>query len=102
MQNSPTAAYLRECSLHERIMLAALLKVIKREGVGEVRWGDVSNQATPSISEVVYTTNNFAGPVSASDIHGRPHRRRRTNTEAYSPRIRYGTRVTYRLSGDVN
>src|SRR5882762_3270458 len=75
MQNSPTAAYLRECSLHERIMLAALLKVIKREGVGEVRWGDVSNQATLSISEVVYTTNNFAGPVSASDIHGRPHRR---------------------------
>jgi origin recognition complex subunit 1 len=41
MQNSPTAAYLRECSLHERIMLAALLKVIKREGVEEVRWGDV-------------------------------------------------------------
>jgi origin recognition complex subunit 1 len=44
MQNSPTAAYLRECSLHERIMLAALVKVIKREGVEEVRWGDVSNQ----------------------------------------------------------
>ena len=42
MQNSPTAAYLRECSLHERMMLAALLKVIKREGVEEVRWGDVS------------------------------------------------------------
>lgn len=41
MQNSPTAAYLRECSLHERIMLAALLRVIKREGVEEVKWGDV-------------------------------------------------------------
>lgn len=41
MQNSPTAAYLRECSLHERMMLAALLKVIRREGVEEVRWGDV-------------------------------------------------------------
>lgn len=42
MQNSPTAAYLRDCSLHEQIMLASLLKVIKREGVEEVRWGDVS------------------------------------------------------------
>lgn len=43
MQNSPTAAYLRDCSLHERMMLAALLKVIKREGIEEVRWADVSH-----------------------------------------------------------
>lgn len=42
MQNSPTAAYLRDCSLHERIMLAALIRVIKQQGVDEVRWGDVS------------------------------------------------------------
>jgi origin recognition complex subunit 1 len=42
MQNSPTAAYIRECSLHERIMLAALLKCIRKEGVEEVKWGDVS------------------------------------------------------------
>ena len=41
MQNSPTAAYLRELSFHERLMLAALLKCIKREGVEEIRWGDV-------------------------------------------------------------
>jgi hypothetical protein len=41
MQNSPTAAYLRECSIHERMMLVALIKVIKREGVEEVKWGDV-------------------------------------------------------------
>jgi Cdc6-like AAA superfamily ATPase len=41
MQNSPTAAYLRECSLHERMMLAALLKCIKREGVEEIKWGEV-------------------------------------------------------------
>lgn len=42
MQNSPTAAYIRDCSLHERIMLAAVLKCIKKEGVEEVKWGDVS------------------------------------------------------------
>lgn len=41
MQNSPTAAYLRELSFHERLMLAALLKCIKREGVEEIKWGDV-------------------------------------------------------------
>lgn len=41
MQNSPTAAYIRELSLHERMMLAALLKCVRRLGVEEIRWGDV-------------------------------------------------------------
>ncbi|KAM6490744.1 P-loop containing nucleoside triphosphate hydrolase protein [Amanita muscaria] len=44
MQNSPTAAYLRDCSFHERLMLASMLKCIKREGVDEIRWGEVQNQ----------------------------------------------------------
>lgn len=44
MQNSPTAAYLRECSFHERMMLASLIKCIKREGVEEIRWGEVQHQ----------------------------------------------------------
>ena len=42
MQNSPTAAYLRECTLHERIMLASLIKCVKREGTEEIKVGDVS------------------------------------------------------------
>ncbi|KAJ6619997.1 P-loop containing nucleoside triphosphate hydrolase protein [Mycena sp. CBHHK59/15] len=44
MQNSPTAAYLRECSFHERLMLASLVKCIKREGVDEIKWGEVQYQ----------------------------------------------------------
>ncbi|KAG6902579.1 hypothetical protein C0995_014586 [Termitomyces sp. Mi166 len=44
MQNSPTAAYLRECSFHERMMLASLIKCIKREGVQEIKWGEVQHQ----------------------------------------------------------
>ena len=42
MQNSPTAAYLRDCSFHERLMLASLLKCVKKEGVEEIKWRDVS------------------------------------------------------------
>ncbi|KAJ7286127.1 hypothetical protein C8J57DRAFT_1286799 [Mycena rebaudengoi] len=38
------AAYLRECSFHERMMLAALVKCIKREGVDEIKWGEVKYQ----------------------------------------------------------
>ncbi|VDC07610.1 unnamed protein product [Peniophora sp. CBMAI 1063] len=44
MQNSPTAAFLRDCSFHERLMLAALLKCVKKEGVDEIKWSDVQHQ----------------------------------------------------------
>ena len=40
MQNSPTAAYLRDLSLHERLMLTSLIKCIKREGVEEIPWSE--------------------------------------------------------------
>lgn len=48
MQNSPTAAYLRDCSFHERLMLAALLKCMKKEGVEQIKWSDVSAVRTAS------------------------------------------------------
>ncbi|KAG6837268.1 hypothetical protein H0H93_012273 [Arthromyces matolae] len=57
MQNSPTAAYLRECSFHERVMLASLIKCIKREGVQEIKWEEVQHQhliymnVLPSLSD---------------------------------------------------
>ncbi|KAJ6544983.1 P-loop containing nucleoside triphosphate hydrolase protein [Mycena vulgaris] len=44
MQNSPTAAYLRDCSFHERMMLVSLIKCIKREGVDEIKWAEVLHQ----------------------------------------------------------
>ncbi|KAJ3480400.1 hypothetical protein NLI96_g8374 [Meripilus lineatus] len=44
MQNSPTAAYLRDLSFHERLMLAAMLKCIKKEGVEEIKWGEIQRQ----------------------------------------------------------
>ncbi|KAK2459901.1 hypothetical protein APHAL10511_008101 [Amanita phalloides] len=44
MQNSPTAAYLRDCSFHERLMLASMVKCMKREGVDEIKWSEVQNQ----------------------------------------------------------
>ncbi|THH07206.1 hypothetical protein EW145_g3541 [Phellinidium pouzarii] len=44
MQSSHTAAFLGDCSLHERIMLAALLKCIKRDGIDEIRWDDLQRQ----------------------------------------------------------
>ncbi|KAJ7170168.1 P-loop containing nucleoside triphosphate hydrolase protein [Mycena filopes] len=66
MQNSPTAAYLRECSFHERMILVSLIKCIKREGVEEIKWGEVLYQhATyvkvledPDVAELRLPTQN--------------------------------------------
>ena len=44
LQNSPTTAFLRSLSLHERILLAALLKCVRRTDVCEIPWSDVSHQ----------------------------------------------------------
>jgi len=43
LQNSPTAAFLRDLSFHERLMLASLVKCIKREGIEEIKWSEVTN-----------------------------------------------------------
>ncbi|KAL5526336.1 ORC1 [Sanghuangporus sanghuang] len=53
MQSSLTAAYLSDCSLHERIMLASLIKCSMRDGVPEVKWDDVQQQhlnITPTLA----------------------------------------------------
>ncbi|KAL5486260.1 ORC1 [Sanghuangporus weigelae] len=53
MQSSFTAAYLSDCSLHERIMLASLIKCSMRDGVPEVKWDDVQRQhlnITPTLA----------------------------------------------------
>lgn len=46
MQHNPITAYLQDCSFHERLMLASLVKCMKREGVEEIKWGEVSFHET--------------------------------------------------------
>lgn len=53
MQNSPTAAFLRDLSFHERLMLASLVSCAKREGVDEIKWSEVR------ISSPLTTTANL-------------------------------------------
>lgn len=72
MQNSPTAAFLKELSLHERIMLAALVKCMKREGVEEIKWGEVSVLAN-SVRNVTFAA--WADRAPAPDLCGDTRRR---------------------------
>ncbi|KAF8910446.1 hypothetical protein CPB84DRAFT_1702121 [Gymnopilus junonius] len=66
LQNSPIAAFLRDLSFHERLMLASLIKCIKREGIEEIKWSEVQYQHLTYI------------PILASDDDPK---RRPTNTE---------------------
>ena len=54
MQNSPTTAFLRDLSFHERLMLASLVICAKREGIEEIKWSEVR------ISLPLTTTANLA------------------------------------------
>lgn len=67
MQNSPTAAYLRECSFHERVMLTAFVKCIKRAGVDTVKWGDVSTTLCCIRTEF---TSTHPDTIPTFDLHG--------------------------------
>ena len=44
MQHNPVTAFLKDCSFHERLMLASLVKCMKREGIEEIKWGEVSEE----------------------------------------------------------
>lgn len=44
LQNNPTAAFLRDLSFHERLMLASLVKCVKREGIDEIKWSEVIDE----------------------------------------------------------
>ncbi|KII85243.1 hypothetical protein PLICRDRAFT_45427 [Plicaturopsis crispa FD-325 SS-3] len=65
MQNSPTAAFLRECSFHERLMLASLVKCVKREGVEEIRWGEVQYQHQTYMSVLTGPNDPTRAPSAA-------------------------------------
>ena len=58
MQNSPTAAFLRELGFHERLVLAALVKCVRKEGVEEIKWAEVrvfSPRSAPTPGVTVLT-----------------------------------------------
>ncbi|KAJ9123931.1 hypothetical protein QFC22_000722 [Naganishia vaughanmartiniae] len=41
MTSSPVAMFVKQCSLHQKMMLAAMLRCIRREGLSEISWRSV-------------------------------------------------------------
>jgi origin recognition complex subunit 1 len=42
LTSSPVALFLKQCTVYEKIMLAAVLRCVRREGVPEISWLNVS------------------------------------------------------------
>ncbi|ELU42571.1 replication control protein 1 [Rhizoctonia solani AG-1 IA] len=45
MDKSSTADYIRDCSFHERLLLASMISRMRRAGVDSVKWDDVSRKS---------------------------------------------------------
>ncbi len=43
LTSSPVAVFIKQCSLYEKVLLAAILRCVRREGVPEVSWLSVSD-----------------------------------------------------------
>lgn len=91
MQHNPVTAYLQDCSFHERLMLASLVKCMKREGVEEIKWGEVSEKLrlVGFISHFFF--KNFADPSPTFDIHERYTLGFRSQNKADDERTAHGT-----------
>jgi hypothetical protein len=42
MSSSPVALFLKQCSLQQKMMLAAVVRCVRREGIPEIPWRAVS------------------------------------------------------------
>jgi origin recognition complex subunit 1 len=50
MSRNPTAQFVRNCSLYEKVMLAAVVRGVRKLGVGELEWGKVRYRSFFSLS----------------------------------------------------
>lgn len=41
MSKNPTAQFIRNCSFYEKVLLAAVVRLVRKSGIGECEWGKV-------------------------------------------------------------
>ena len=44
MSSSPIAMFVRQCSVQQKVMMAAVVRCVRREGVPEIPWRSVSRR----------------------------------------------------------
>lgn len=52
MQTGPTAAYLRDCSIRQRLILASLLRCVKRKGGFFLKWEEAAQNLLYGLSSL--------------------------------------------------
>lgn len=66
VQSSPAFALVRSCTFHQRVMLAAILKCIKKTGLEAVKWDEVQDQHLSYAS--VLSTSRGRDKVTANEL----------------------------------
>lgn len=65
MSSSPVAMFVRSCSLEQKVMMAAVVRCVRREGVAEIAWRSVSimfsGNANTLDRQVAYRASDSAG-----------------------------------------
>lgn len=52
MSSSPVAMFVKSCSVQQKMMMAAVVRCVRREGVAEIAWRSVSD-FSPTYLEVM-------------------------------------------------
>jgi origin recognition complex subunit 1 len=57
MSSSPVALFLKQCSLQQKLMLAALVRCIRREGVPEIRYRSIKSDHDNLVKSLLETND---------------------------------------------
>jgi len=57
MSSSPVALFLKQCSVQQKMMMAAMVRCVRREGVPEIPWRAVRRQSPVDRLEQVLTAD---------------------------------------------
>ena len=74
MSSSPVAMFVKNCSTQQKVMLASVVRCVRREGIAEIPWRNVSPLSSfPSLTFLIplfltYSSFSSHAPISESII----------------------------------
>ncbi|KIR34736.1 origin recognition complex subunit 1 [Cryptococcus deuterogattii MMRL2647] len=68
MSSSPTTKFIQACSLQQKLMLAALVRCVRREGVAEIAWKNIRNDHDALMRSLAFDTSEQGGREVAPNL----------------------------------
>ncbi|WVR00003.1 hypothetical protein IAU59_007145 [Kwoniella sp. CBS 9459] len=66
MSASPVSKFISSCSIHQKMMLAALVRCIRREGIPEISWRSLRNDHDALCRSLLFDLENVAAAAAAA------------------------------------